>query len=61
MNLYVFNVFHEKFAQTDVSKEMLVPNAKGLKHLNTFLAPQKAKPTSLRKSEHELFPVFRKQ
>ena len=30
-------VFHEKIAQTDASKEMWVPNAKGLQHLNTVL------------------------
>ena len=33
-------VFHDKFAQTDVSKEMWVPNAKGLKHLNTVIKGQ---------------------
>ena len=33
-------VFHEKLAQTDVSKEMWVLNAKGLKHLNTVLQTQ---------------------
>ena len=31
------NVFHEKWAQTDVSKEMRVPNPKGLKRLNTVI------------------------
>ena len=30
-------ICHEKSAQTDVSKEMWVPNAKGLKHLNTVI------------------------
>ena len=27
--------FHEKSTQTDCSKEMWIPNVKGLKHLNT--------------------------
>ena len=31
------NVFHEKQAQTDVSKEMWVPDAKRFKHHNTVL------------------------
>ena len=29
--------FHEKSAQTDCFKEMWIPNAKGLKHLNTVI------------------------
>ena len=31
------NGFHDKFAQTDCSKEMWVPISKGLKHLNTVI------------------------
>ena len=31
------NGFHDKSAQTDCSKEMWIPNAKRLKHLNTVL------------------------
>ena len=34
-------VFHEKPAQTDFSKEILVWNAKGLKHLNTVLMAER--------------------
>ena len=40
-------VFHGKFAQTDqldVSKERWVPNATGLKHLNTVLGQYIYKP-----------------
>ena len=31
------NGFHDKSAQTECSKEMLIPILKGLKHLNTVL------------------------
>ena len=31
------NGFREKPAQTDCSKEMWIPNAKGLKHLNSVI------------------------